>query len=52
MVYAPYWQNPWWRAFFLIRSPQPTPGLADAIRWTIWSIDPQGAIAMLKSLDD
>jgi predicted permease len=52
MVYVPYWQNPWWRAFFLIRSPQPTPALADSIRRTIWSIDPQVAIPTLKSLDD
>ncbi len=52
MVYVPYWQNPWWRAFFLIRSPQPTAALADSIRRTIWDIDPQVAIPTLKSLDD
>jgi predicted permease len=52
MVYVPYWQNPWWRAFFFIRSPQPTPALADSIRRTIWNIDPQVAIPTLKSLDD
>jgi predicted permease len=52
MVYVPYWQNPWWRAFFLIRSPQPTPALAGSICRTIWNIDPQVAIPTLKSLDD
>ncbi len=52
MVYVPYWQNPWWRAFFFIRSPQPAPALADSIRRTIWNIDPQVAIPTLKSLDD
>jgi predicted permease len=52
MVYVPYWDNPWWRAFFFIRSPQPTPALADSIRRTIWNIDPQVAIPTLKSLDD
>lgn len=52
MVYVPYWQNPWWRAFFFIRSPQPTAALADSIRRTIWNIDPQVAIPTLKSLDD
>jgi predicted permease len=52
MVYVPYWQNPWWRAFFFIRSPQPTPALADSIRRTIWNIDPQVAIPTVKSLDD
>jgi predicted permease len=52
MVYVPYWQNPWWRAFFFIRSPQPTAALADSIRRAIWNIDPQVAIPTLKSLDD
>ncbi len=52
MVYVPYWQNPWWRAFFFIRSPQATSALADSIRRTIWNIDPQVAITTLKSLDD
>jgi predicted permease len=52
MVYVPYWQNPWWRAFFFIRSPQQTSALADSIRRTIWNIDPQVAIPTLKSLDD
>jgi len=52
MVYVPYWQNPWWRAFFFVRSPQPTSALADSIRRTIWNIDPQVAIPTLKSLDD
>ncbi|MGA3087114.1 MAG: ABC transporter permease [Terriglobales bacterium] len=52
MVYVPYWQNPWWRAFFFIRSPQPAPALADSIRRTIWNIDPQVAIPTIKSLDD
>lgn len=52
MVYVPYWQNPWWRAFFFIRSPQPASALADSIRRTIWNVDPQVAIPTLKSLDD
>jgi predicted permease len=52
MVYVPYWQNPWWRAFFFIRSPQPTAALAESIRRTLWNIDPQVAIPTLKSLDD
>ncbi|MGA9896485.1 MAG: ABC transporter permease [Terriglobales bacterium] len=52
MVYVPYWQNPWWRAFFFIRSPQPASALADSIRRTIWNIDPEVAIPTLKSLDD
>ncbi len=51
MIYFPYWQNPWWRTNFLIRSPQATAALAPAIRRVIWSIDPQVAIPTLKSLD-
>jgi predicted permease len=52
MVYLPYWQNPWWRAYFLIRSPQPASALADSIRREIWKIDPEVPIPVLKSLDD
>jgi predicted permease len=52
MVYIPYWQNPWWRASLLIRSPQPTSALAPEIRRTIWDIDPQIAIPLLKSMDE
>jgi predicted permease len=51
MVYLPYWQNPWWRVNFLIRSPQATAGLAPAIRRAIWNIDPEVAIPVIKSLD-
>jgi predicted permease len=52
MIYLPYWQNPWWRAYFFVRSAQPTTALAASIRKTIWNIDPQVAIPTLKSLDD
>ncbi|HTW50226.1 MAG TPA: ABC transporter permease, partial [Acidobacteriaceae bacterium] len=52
MVYIPYWQNPWWRASFLVRSPQPTSVLAPAIQRTIWNIDPEVAIPLLKSMDE
>jgi len=51
MIYIPYWQNPWWRITFLIRSPQATTGLAPSIRRAIWSVDPQVAIPTLKALD-
>lgn len=51
MVYLPYWQNPWFRVNFLIRSPLPASQLADSIRRTLWNIDPQVAIPALKSLD-
>lgn len=52
MVYIPYWENPWWRAYFFIRSPQSTIGLADSIRRTIWDIDPEVTIPVVKGLDD
>ena len=52
MVYLPYWQNPWWRAYFFIRSSQPASALTDSIRREIWKIDPQVPIPVLKSLDD
>lgn len=52
MIYLPYWQNPWFRVNFLIRSPLPAAQLADSIRRTIWNIDPQVAIPALKSLDE
>jgi predicted permease len=50
MIYLPYWQNPWWRTYFLVRSSYPIS--TDAIRSEIWKIDPQVAIPVLKSLDD
>ncbi len=52
MIYLPYWQNPWWRAYFLVRSSQPASALTDSIRREIWKIDPQVAIPVLKPLDD
>jgi len=52
MVYLPYWQNPWWRAYFFIRSSQPASALTGSIRREIWKIDPQVAIPVLKSFDD
>ena len=50
MIYLPYWQNPWWRAYFLVRSSHPIS--TDTIRREILKIDPQVAIPVLKSLDD
>ncbi len=51
MVYLPYWQNPWWRMNFLIRSARSASSLAPDIRRTIWNIDPEIAIPIIKSLD-
>jgi len=51
MIYIPYWQQPWYRENFLIRSSQGALP-ADSIRRAIWNIDPQVAIPALKSLDE
>ncbi|HET7347370.1 MAG TPA: ABC transporter permease [Acidobacteriaceae bacterium] len=52
MIYLPYWENPWWRVNFLIRSPQPTAGLTPEIQRAIWNIDPQVAIPRIASMDE
>lgn len=52
MVYLPYWENPRWRVYFLVRSPLAASALADSIRSVVWKIDPQVPIPTLKSLDD
>jgi predicted permease len=51
MIYLPYWESPWWRPNFLIRSSQPSSALAGAIQHTIWNIDPEVAIPLLSSMD-
>jgi predicted permease len=52
MVYMPYWENPRWRVYFLVRSKLSASALADSIRGVIWKVDPQVPIPTLKSLDD
>jgi predicted permease len=52
MVYVPYWENPRWRVYFLVRSPLAASALADSIRGVVWKIDPQVPIPTLKSFDD
>ena len=51
MVYIPYWENPRWRLFFLVRSSLPSSALTDSIRRVIWNLDPQVDIPVLKPLD-
>jgi predicted permease len=51
MIYIPYWQSPWWRVTLLVRSSQTASALAPSIRRAIWSVDPEVAIPILKSLD-
>ncbi len=52
MVYEPYWENPRWRLYFLVRSPLSSSALAPSIRGVIWKVDPQVPIPALKSFDD
>ncbi|MGA7886031.1 MAG: ABC transporter permease [Acidobacteriaceae bacterium] len=52
MIYLPYWQQPWWRPNFLLRSSIPASRLADSIQRALWKIDPQVAIPAIRSLDE
>jgi putative ABC transport system permease protein len=51
IVYVAYWGNPPWTVSFLVRGAQPVAALIPEVRRVIWSIDPQVAIPVLKSLD-
>jgi predicted permease len=52
MVYLPYWAYTPLTLSFLVRSSQPIDALIPEMRRTIWQIDPQVAIPILKSMDD
>ena len=52
MLYIPYWAYTPWTLSFLVRSSQPSDALIPAIRRTIWQIDPQVAMPILKSMDE
>jgi predicted permease len=51
MVYLPYWDNPPYATYFLVRSAQDPALLTDAIRNTIWSYNPNVTIARIHTLD-
>ena len=52
MIYLPYWENPRYRVYFLIRGSDSTAVLAPSIRRALWSVDGQVPIPVLKSLDE
>jgi predicted permease len=52
MAYAPYWVFTHWTLSFLVRSSQPSDVLIPEIRRTLWKVDPQVAIPVLKSIDE
>jgi predicted permease len=51
MVYGPYWDNPPYSTYFLIRSTQDPTQLIEAVRNTIWSYNPNVTIARVHTLD-
>ncbi len=52
MVYMPYWAYMPWTLSFLVRSSQPGGALISEIQRTMWQIDPQVAIPILKTMDE
>lgn len=51
VVYLPYWHDPPYSAFFLVRTSQPLDVIGPMIQRELWSIDPEVAIHNMKSLD-
>ncbi len=51
MVYLPYWDNPPWATYFLVRSTQDPTQLIESVRSTIWNYNPNVTIARVHTLD-
>jgi predicted permease len=51
MVYLPYWDNPPYATYFLLRTKQDPTQLTESIRNTIWSYNPTVTIARIHTLD-
>jgi predicted permease len=51
MVYMPYWDNPPYSTYFLIRTTQDPQLLTEEIRKAIWSYNPNVTIARIHTLD-
>jgi predicted permease len=51
MVYGPYWDQPPYATYFLVRSAQAPTQLIEAVRSTIWSYNPNVTIARVHTLD-
>jgi predicted permease len=51
VVYLPYWHDPPSSVFFLIRTSQPLDAFGPTIRRELWSIDPEIAVPVMKSLN-
>jgi putative ABC transport system permease protein len=52
-IYVPIAQNPWWSASLVVQTEQaPGTALAPAIRAAVARVNPDGAVAALRTLDD
>ncbi len=51
MVYLPYWDNPPYATYFLVRSQQDPTQLIESVRSTIWTYNPNVTIARVHTLD-
>jgi predicted permease len=52
MVYMLYWDNPPYPTFFMVRTPQNSAAIEEAMRHQIWSYDPEANIPQVRSLDE
>ena len=52
MVYIPYWDNPPYPTFFMVRTSQDADAVAETLRRQIWNYDPEANIPHVRSLDE
>jgi predicted permease len=52
MVYIPYWDNPPYPTFFMVRTSQDADVIAETLRRQIWSYDPEANIPYVRALDE
>jgi predicted permease len=52
MVYLPYWDNPPYTTFFMVRTAQESASIEGAMRRQIWNYDPDANISYVRSLDE
>jgi putative ABC transport system permease protein len=52
MVYLPYWDNPPYTTFFMVRTAQDASSIEAAMRRQIWNHDPDANISYVRSLDE
>ncbi|MGA7314842.1 MAG: ABC transporter permease [Silvibacterium sp.] len=52
MVYMPYWDNPPYPTFFMVRTAQDSAAIEETMRHQIWSYDPEANIPQVRSLDE